>query len=79
MIDSNNILLGAAWCGPCNQVKTFLAVHRIDFLYISIDTEEGKELAKRQGVKSIPVLLTDEKKYVGNEEIRPAVKRGDIV
>jgi len=79
MTDSNNVLLGATWCGPCKQVKTFLAVHRIDFLYIDVDTDEGQELAKRQGVRSVPAMITESNKYVGDGDIRDAVKRGDIV
>ena len=79
MIDSNNVLLGAAWCGPCKQVKTLLAVHRIDFLYIDVDTEEGQELAKKQGVRSVPAMITANNKYVGDGDIRDAVKRGEIV
>ena len=79
MKDSSNVLLGATWCGPCKQVKTFLQLHNVAYEYVDVDTEEGQELAKSQGVRSVPVLLAGDKKYVGNEEIRPAVKRGDVV
>ena len=79
MVNSNNVLLGAAWCSPCKQVKTFLDIRNIAYEYVDVDTEEGQELAKKQGVRSVPVMITETKKYVGNEEIRPAVERGDIV
>ena len=79
MIDSSNVLLGATWCGPCKQVKTFLAVSGVDFTYMDVGTEEGQALAKKQGVRSVPTMITDMRKYVGDGDIRDAVKKGEIV
>ena len=79
MVNSSNVLLGATWCGPCKQVKTFLELRSVKYDYVDVDTDEGQELAKKQGVRSVPAMITDTKKYVGDGDIRDAVKRGDIV
>lgn len=53
---------GAAWCGPCKQVKQFLTDKGIPFDYVDVD-ESPDELP--EGYRSIPVIEVDGEYYVG--------------
>ena len=68
----NNVLIGAAWCGPCNRVKEFLDNRGVDYSYVDIDTEEGLELAKDWCVRSVPSMNVDGTIITGDSKIMEA-------
>jgi hypothetical protein len=62
------LLVTAAWCTPCNQLKEWMeltgngeGVEIVDIEYDSVP----------DGIRTIPALVVDSALYVGNEEIRP--------
>jgi len=66
----SNVLLGATWCGPCKQVKSFLDIQGIDYVYVDIDTEQGLELAKDWCVRSVPSMSVKGKIVTGDVKIK---------
>ena len=44
-------LYGATWCGPCSQAKLFFKKNNLEYEYIDIDTEEGKERFSHYGIQ----------------------------
>ena len=69
---SNNILLGAAWCAPCGRVKRFLKDRGVGYDYVDIDAENGLELARDLGIRSVPSMSIDGTIVTGEKEIMEA-------
>ena len=67
-----NSLIGAAWCAPCGRVKRFLDNRGVGYRYVDIDTEEGLELARELGVRSVPAMVVDGNVIVGEPNIMEA-------
>lgn len=68
----NRVLIGAAWCGPCKRVKTFLDNRGVTYSYVDIDTEEGLELAKDWCVRMVPSMNVDGTIITGDSKIMEA-------
>ena len=68
----NRVLIGAAWCAPCGRVKRFLHNRGVGYRYVDIDTEEGLELARELGVRSVPAMVVDGNVIVGEPNIMEA-------
>lgn len=67
------IKLSAEWCGPCKQyAPTFMAVMDDmedagwEVSMLDVDTDEGKEVAGKYGVRGVPttVILEEGKEAV---------------
>ena len=59
----------AEWCGPCQKIRPILIAIRVRGVIvdiIDIDTREGKELAKKHSVTSVPTFIV----RVGTETTR---------
>jgi thiol-disulfide isomerase/thioredoxin len=61
-------LLGANWCGPCNQVKQSEVYQQAPVQYHDVDTDEGKKLANEAGANSIPTLVVMEDQEITSIE-----------
>jgi thioredoxin 1 len=50
----------ASWCGPCRAmeplVKSVSEKHK-DVLFLSLDIDDGKELADKLNISAVPTLL----------------------
>jgi len=68
----NSVLIGASWCAPCKQVKEFLDNRGIDYTYVDIDTEQGMELAKDWGIRSVPSMSVEGTIVTGDVKIMEA-------
>lgn len=53
-----NVILSASWCGPCFVLKKRLISENIEVEILDIDEEEGKVLAIKYQVKTVPTLLS---------------------
>ena len=59
-------LYGATWCPACKVAKEFLDENKVDFEYVSIDSEENKErFFKETCASSVPVLKVDSEIIIG--------------
>ena len=51
----------ATWCGPCKMLAPVLEEVSEDFTgkaqFVSVDTDENPELARRFGIMNIPALV----------------------
>lgn len=45
----------ATWCGPCKMLSPVL--EELDIDVVKIDVDESRELAKKEGILSVPTLL----------------------
>ena len=57
------LFLGASWCGPCNRIKPIWEEMRTTysdatFLFYDIDSEEGRALGIKHGVKGVPFVAS---------------------
>jgi glutaredoxin len=59
---------GAAWCGPCRAVRSFLEKNGVPFRYVDIDVPAGREEFHRVsgGNSGIPLI------FIGQERINGA-------
>ncbi|NLL44906.1 MAG: thioredoxin [Mollicutes bacterium] len=66
--DYNELIMGdlvlvdffAKWCGPCKmlgQVLEEISNERNDLIIVKIDVDENPDLAKLNGVMSVPTLI----------------------
>ena len=66
--DYNELIMGdlvlvdffAEWCGPCKmlgQVLEEISNERNDLIIVKIDVDENPDLAKLNGVMSVPTLI----------------------
>jgi thioredoxin 1 len=50
----------ASWCGPCRTmeplVKSVAEKHK-DVLFLSLDIDDGKELAEKLNISAVPTFL----------------------
>lgn len=53
---SNNVLLGASWCGPCKRVKEYLDGRGVNYDYVDVDTEVGMKIAQDWMVRTVPSM-----------------------
>lgn len=72
----------ADWCGPCKRLAPYVAevekTLKTTLVTIDIDTDEGKELAEKYGITSIPVVIFLEKgieiaRHVGGNDVELCV------
>lgn len=64
------IMFTASWCSNCQVVKASLEDNNVSYTTVDVDTSEGEELAKQNGVRGLPtVLVVDDK----GEEVRRIV------
>jgi arsenate reductase-like glutaredoxin family protein len=72
-------MIGAEWCDKCRQARKLLQERGLwDFIeYIDYDSLEGKRIAKKLGVDTIPFFVEDGKliQYVGEMLHRLTEKR----
>lgn len=69
----------APWCGPCKMygpVIDKLEAEYTDFEFISIDTDQAPELARKYKISSLPTLIfiqdgEEKKRVVGLSLIKP--------
>lgn len=56
------ILFSAKWCAPCGNLKEHAKTNSLEFdSVLDIDTNEGRDMAIRHGVRGVPtVILLDE-------------------
>lgn len=50
----------ASWCGPCRTMEPLVkkvAEKYKDVLFISLDIDEGKDLAERLSISAVPTFL----------------------
>jgi thiol-disulfide isomerase/thioredoxin len=57
------LFLGASWCGPCNRIKPIWEEMKATysnavFNFYDIDTDEGRALAMKHGVKGVPFVAS---------------------
>ena len=45
----------ATWCGPCKMLAPVL--EQLDINVVKIDVDESPELARKEGILSIPTLI----------------------
>lgn len=55
------LFLGASWCGPCNRIKPIWEEMKStykdsSFVFYDVDTDEGRALAVKHGVKGVPFV-----------------------
>ena len=62
-IPNNGVLkFYANWCGPCKNLAPIMEELKkehedIEFLDVDVDDSEGKHLAEKYGVRSIPAVI----------------------
>lgn len=51
--------VGATWCGPCKNAKTFVKRELTDYVgeFIHLDYDESSDVASYMRIQSIPTLL----------------------
>ena len=52
-----NKIITAKWCGPCKLLRKEIAEAKIEVEYI--DADQNKEFCSKNGIKSIPTLITE--------------------
>jgi glutaredoxin len=68
------IFYGASWCGDCIKSKYFLDLHKVEYTYIDIETdEEAVETVLRlnNGRQTIPTILFPD----GNVLVEPTFEQ----
>ncbi len=61
------VVYSAPWCGGCKTLKNSLNNAGIEFTEVDIDTPEGMTKAKELNIKSIPVTMIGELRYIGSK------------
>ena len=61
------VVYSAPWCAGCKTLKAALSTAGIGFTEVDIDTPEGMTKAKELNIKSIPVTMIGELKYIGSK------------
>lgn len=57
MSELKPLIFSAPWCGNCTVLKTNLKEASIDFTEVDVDSDEGRELAIKFGVRGLPTTL----------------------
>lgn len=59
----------ADWCMPCKSMQRKLEQLELDHMVtpVNVDSEEGRELVKSFGIRSIPVLACGDIKLQGDK------------
>ena len=57
MIELKPLIFSAPWCGNCTVLKNNLKGANIDFTEVNVDSDEGRELAIKFGVRGLPTTL----------------------
>lgn len=65
-----NLLFSTATCPNCNMAENILKQRGIQYKKIVVKDEATAELAKKYDIQSVPVLVSDGRKYNGVNEIR---------
>ena len=65
-----NLLFSTATCPNCNMAENILKQKGIQYKKIVVKDEATAELAKKYDIQSVPVLVSDGRKYNGVNEIR---------
>jgi mycoredoxin len=77
------VMYGASWCGPCGAVKGFLTQNAVPFEYVDIDTDQGRERyeAARGGYRGIPLTVIRGQSIRGAnlEAIAAALQQSNVV
>ncbi len=70
------IIFTAKWCAPCASLKQWISeqvgIEHISIRYIDIDKEP--DVARTNGIRSIPTLVDGNTLLSGNENIRPHIQ-----
>jgi len=64
---SDVVVYSAPWCSGCKTLKNSLNKAGIEFTEVDIDTPEGMTKAKELNIKSIPVTMIGELRYIGSK------------
>lgn len=51
------ILFTAKWCANCVALKVGLEEEGITYNTVDVDTPEGEELARKNGIRGLPTVL----------------------
>lgn len=51
------LIFSAAWCGNCTVLKNNLKESGVVFDEVNVDSDEGRELAIKFGVRGLPTTL----------------------
>lgn len=62
------IILTSDTCEPCKVIKTVLG-ERGDISFLNLNTQEGVDMARKYGVRSVPTLIKDGKVVTGQHNI----------
>ena len=57
MIELKPLIFSAPQCGNCTVLKNNLKGANIDFTEVDVDSDEGRELAIKFGVRGLPTTL----------------------
>lgn len=64
------ILFGSPTCGPCNMLKAWLKGQDIQYDYVDISTEAGREAAIQVGVRAVPTAVINNDVITGMPQIK---------
>lgn len=66
------IILTSDTCEPCKVIKTILG-EREDICFLNLNTQEGVDVARKYGVRSVPTLVKEGKVVTGQHSILTAL------